>query len=156
MVKKLAEADVPDILVLCKGNPTYYEYFKAEPSSESIKEALTALPPNKTMEEKYFVGFYDGDRLVAILDLIAGYPDEDIAYIGWFMMNKEFQCTGVGTAIISEIISYLKEKHFRYVQLGYIKGNQQARNFWIKNKFTPSGGEVETENYTIVKMQLKI
>lgn len=156
MVKKFTEEDVPDILALCKGNPIYYKYFKSEPTSENIKESLTNLPPNKTMEDKYFVGFYDGNRLVAILDLIAGYPNEDIAYIGWFMMNREFQGAGVGTAIISEAISYLKEKHFCYVQLGYIKGNPEARNFWMKNKFIPTGGEVETDSYTIVKMQREI
>lgn len=156
IVKKLTEEDVPGILALCKGNPTYYEYYKVDPSIENIKEDLVALPPNKTMEDKYYVGFYDEDRLVAILDLITGYPNEDIAFIGWFMMNKEFQGAGVGTAIILEIITYIKKMNYQYIQLGYIKGNNQASNFWIKNNFIPVGSEVETENYTVVRMQLEI
>lgn len=155
-VKKLVEEDIPDILVLCNGNPTYYKYFKSEPTSENIKQSLTALPPNKTMEDKYFVGFYKGNKLVAVLDLIDGYPNEDTAYIGWFIMNKEFQGLGVGTAIITDIVLYLKEKNFGHVRLGYIKGNQQAQNFWLKNQFIATGKEVETGSYTIINMQRKI
>ncbi len=152
-VKKLTEEDIPNILLVCKGNPTYYKYYKSEPTNENIKASLTALPPNKTIKDKYFVGFYNEDSLVAILDLITGYPNEDVAYIGWFMMNKEFQGSGVGTAIIIDIIIYLKEKNFAYVKLGYIKGNSQAQNFWIKNNFNPVGDEVKTDKYTIVCMQ---
>lgn len=152
-VKMLTEADIPNILLVCKGNPTYYKYYKSEPTNENIKESLTALPPNTTMKDKYFVGFYNEDRLVAILDLITGYPNEDVAYIGWFMMNKELQGIGVGTAIIVDIMIYLKEKNFGSVKLGYIKGNSQAQNFWMKNKFNPVGNEVKTDNYTIVTMQ---
>ncbi|WP_332527951.1 GNAT family N-acetyltransferase [Niameybacter sp.] len=155
-VKKLSEEDVPKILTVCKGNPTYYKYFKQDPTSEDITESLTALPPNKTMEDKYFVGLYEGDSLVAILDLIAGYPNEDVAYIGWFMMNQAFQGAGVGTRIIEEVMAYLKSKHFRQVQLGYIKGNAQAKSFWIKNNFIPAGSEAEGEAYTIVKMKREI
>ncbi len=35
---------------------------------------MTALPPGKAMEDKWFVGFYDGDCLIAVMDLILNYP----------------------------------------------------------------------------------
>ena len=151
-VKKLAEEDIPNILLVCQGNPVYYKYYKSEPTNENIKDSMMALPPNKCINDKYFVGFYNGDRLIAVLDLITGYPNEDIAYIGWFIVNKEFQGYGVGTVVIEDIVQYLKED-FNYVNLGYIKGNHQAENFWKKNKFSSVGSEVETDSYTIVKMQ---
>lgn len=151
-VKKLVEEDIPNILMVCQGNSVYYKYYKSEPTNENIKDSMRALPSNKSIDDKYFVGFYNEDRLVAVLDLITGYPNEDVVYIGWFIMNKEFQGSGVGTAIIEDIILYLKED-FSYVKLGYIKGNPQAENFWKKNKFRPVGNEVETDSYTIVNMQ---
>lgn len=155
-VKKLTEEDLPNILLVCQGNPTYYKYYKSEPTNENIKESLMALPPNKTMEDKYFVGFYNEDGLIAVLDLITGYPNKDVAYIGWFIMNEEFQGSGAGTAIMGDIMLYLKEENFSCVRLGYIKGNLQAQNFWIKNNFNPVGNEVETDSYTIVNMQREI
>lgn len=155
MVKQLLEEDVPDILRLCEGNPVYYKYMKMQPSIENLTEVLTALPEGKSMDNKHFYGFYNGSKLVAILDLITEYPDKDTVFIGWFILNKDFQRTGIGTRIITEILSYLKNK-FRYVRLGYIKGNQQSENFWIKNKFSPTGEESQTEDYTIVIMQKEI
>lgn len=156
IVKKLAEEDVPDILALCEVNPIYYKHYKSEPSTDNIKQTLKALPPNKTKKDKYFIGFYDDDSLVAILDLIVGYPNEGIAYIGWFMIHREVQGCGVGTKIMVEILSYLREKKFSYVQLAYIKGNQQAKKFWIRNRFTQIGSEIECDDYMLVKAQRKI
>lgn len=156
MVKQFTEEDVSNIYTLCKGNPTYYKYIKIEPTLENIKEVLTELPPNKTMDDKFFLGFYKDNQLVAILDLITGYPNINTAFIGWFMMNQDFQRTGIGTEIIAEILFYLKEENFRYVRLGYIKGNQESESFWLKNKFIPSGDESETDDYTIVVMQREL
>ncbi|WP_077613135.1 GNAT family N-acetyltransferase [Clostridium sp. Marseille-P2415] len=156
MVKQFKEEDVSNIYALCKRNPTYYKYIKIEPTLENIKEVLTELPPNKTMDDKFFVGFYKDNQLVAILDLITGYPDINTAFISWFMMDQDFQRIGIGTEIIMEILFYLKEENFRYVRLGYIKGNQESESFWIKNKFIPNGIESETDDYTIVVMQREL
>jgi RimJ/RimL family protein N-acetyltransferase len=155
-VKQLTKKDVSSIYTLCKGNPNYYKYMKTEPTLKNIKEALTMLPPNKTIDDKYFVGFYKDDQLVAIMDVIDGYPNMGTAFIGWFMVKQEFQRAGRGTAIITEILSYLKKESFRYVRLGYIKGNQESEYFWIKNKFLPTGIESEKEEYIIVVMQREL
>lgn len=155
-IKKFTEEDIDDIYRICKENPTYYKYMKIEPAIGNIKNVFTELPPDKTMEDKYFLGFYVEDKLVAILDLITEFPNKDTAFIGWFMMNKAFQGDGIGTEIISDIISYLKESKFSYVRLGYIKGNMQSERFWLKNKFILTGTESETDDYTIVVMQREI
>lgn len=105
------------------------------------------------MDDKFFVGFYEAEQLVALLDLIVGYPDAETAYIGWFMMRAELQGKGIGSSIVAEILSFLEKEHFCCVELGYIKGNEQAEHFWRKNGFSATGTEVRTENYTIVKMQ---
>lgn len=151
-VNQLEVKDIPEILSLCKGNPLYYKYYKPEASAESIENDLYALPPGKTLEDKYFVGLYDGQQMVAVLDLIVGYPNIKSAYIGWFMVHKEYQGDGLGTRLVCEIIDYLAEKKFRDVQLCYVKGNEQAETFWLKNKFTPIDEEVERQDYTIIKM----
>lgn len=152
-VKKFSEEDLPDILSLCQGNPTYYHHMKMTPTLENLRETLTALPQGKTIEDKYFVGFYQEKTLVALLDLIMGYPDANTAFIGWFMMNQSFQGTGRGTAIITELLSFLKKEGFRYVRLGYVKGNSESKGFWTKNQFLPTGVEYDTADYTVVVLQ---
>ncbi len=152
-VKIIDEDNIVDVLSVCEGNPFYYSYYGMLPSVELIKEDLEALPPNKTKEDKYYVGFYKEDILVAILDLIDGYPDKDTAFIGFFMMNKDFQGKDVGTSIIEECIKYLEKLEFKKVRLAYIKENNQSKNFWLKNKFKHIGIEDMQERYTAVLLE---
>lgn len=153
LIKQLTESHIPEICTLCKSNPVYYEYMKTEPTPETIKEVFTALPPGKTMEDKFFVGFYKGRQLIAIMDLIIGYPDIKTTYIGWFMVDKDFQGNGIGTVIIKEALSILKEENFSAVRLGCIKENEEGKKFWLKNGFHATGTESKADNYTVLNMQ---
>lgn len=155
-IKQLQKADIPALLQLCQGNPTYYQYMKMEPTLENLSEELTALPPGKALEDKYFVGFYQSEELVAVLDLIAGYPDENTAYIGWFILDKAYQRKGIGSGIMSELLAFLKKEGFQFVRLGCIKGNLEGTKFWLQNGFLPTGDETETESYTVVVMQREL
>ena len=152
-VKRILEEDILDVYSLCKGNPTYYTYKKSEPTIENMREDLTALPPGKTMNDKYYVGFYKQNKLIAIMDLIIEYPNNNTAFIGLFMMNKEYQGLGIGTKIIDEVLYILKKEGYCYARLGYIKGNLESENFWNKNKFIYTGTESEKEGYTVLVMQ---
>ncbi|MBQ7916031.1 MAG: GNAT family N-acetyltransferase [Firmicutes bacterium] len=152
-VKKLTENDVPEMLKLCQGNPLYYKHMKICPTSENLKESMTALPSGKREADKYFVGFYDGNQLAAILDLILHFPNPQTAFIGWFIIAKEYQHQGTGSALVEEILSKLKHNNFSKVRLGYIKTNPQSRRFWEKNGFTPTGVESREEQYTVVIME---
>jgi RimJ/RimL family protein N-acetyltransferase len=153
-VERLDEKDIPAIYVLCAGNPLYYQHCPPPLSEEIIREDLSALPPGKTYADKYFLGFYDKNhRLCAVMDLIAGYPNESTAFIGFFMLEKAMQGKGIGTAIVEETVRALKEFGFSYIRLGYVKTNPQSKHFWIKNKFLPTGVESERENYTVVVAQ---
>lgn len=155
IVKNLTDKDIPNILNLSKENHNYYKYMKIQPTYENIKESLTALPKNKTIDDKFFIGFYKNNNLIAILDLIIKYPNENYAFIGWFILDKNFQGKGIGSEIINELINFLKYK-FEYIKLGYIKGNLEAEKFWLKNKFIPTGKEIQTENYIIIVMERQL
>jgi len=152
-VRQISEEDIGDIYNVCKENSTYYAYMKSKPTIENVKEDMTVLPPGKTMEDKFFVGFYEKDQLIAIMDLIAGYPNNNTAFIGLFMMNKNYQGIGIGSKIIEEVLYFLKIEGYIYTRLGYVKGNLQSETFWTKNKFISIGSELEKESYTIVVMQ---
>lgn len=152
-VKKFTEEDLPEIYSLCKKNQTYYKYMNMKPNYENLKEVITDLPINKTMEDKFFVGLYKENCLIAILDLILKYPDTDTAFIGWFMLNKDFQRKGIASKIITDLFLYLKECGFLNVRLGYIKENNESKRFWIRNGLIPTGLEIQEENYKIIVME---
>lgn len=155
-VKQITKKDIPVVYALAKGNPYYYECMKMQPTIENLTETMTELPPGKTLNDKYFVGFWEGDNLVAILDLIIGYPNENIGFIGWFMVNQSRQGNGIGSEILQEILAYMKNLKLQKVRLAYIKDNQQAKHFWLKNGFTSTGEESDTKDYTIVILEREL
>ena len=134
-VRKLAESDVDAIYELCQGNTLFYRYCEAEPTKEQILHDLHITPPGVKEDRKYYVGFYRGDELIAVMDLIDGFPGEENGFIGFFMVSISAQRNGVGSSIISETADYLKGMGKVSMQLGIDKGNPQSTSFWKKNGF---------------------
>ncbi|MBO4108132.1 GNAT family N-acetyltransferase [Streptococcus suis] len=134
-VRKLTDADLEQVLALYQTNPLYFEHFPPLPSLESLANDLVTCPPGKSLSDKYFLGYWEHNRLMAILDLIDGYPTEEVAYIGLFMVDKAVQGTGLGSAIIEEVLAGLPA-HLSRVRLGYVSSNPQAKAFWIKCGFS--------------------
>ena len=143
------DSDADALLNFCLQNDQYYRYCGKQPSRELILHDLHITPPNTSADAKYYIGFYDGDILVAIMDLIDGYPDSDTAFIGFFMMNRQLQGRQIGTSIIQELCLYLKETGLERVLLGIDKENPQSNAFWAKNGFSVIR-EVEQEEGTIL------
>lgn len=154
-VRSLREEDIPAMYDLCAGNPQYYEHCPPAVTFEGIRADMKALPPGKDYHDKYYIGFFAGEMLAAIMDLITGYPDDDTAWIGLFMVEQSVQQKGVGSGIIEEVCDCLKAAGFARVRLGYAKGNPQSEAFWLKNGFQKTGVERPAEGYTVVLMEKK-
>ena len=134
-VRGLEESDVEMLVEICKQNPIFYEYTEARPTEENILDDMKATPPGIDMSDKYYFGFFEDRELVAIMDLIDGYPKPEIAYIGFFMMNIQYQGRQVGSAIVGEVVGYLQSVGKTAVRLAIDKGNPQSTHFWKKNGF---------------------
>jgi Uncharacterized conserved protein len=148
-VRCLHDSDIPVIFSLCKGNPQYYQYCPPFVTEESIRTDMKALPPGKEFSDKYYVGYFDGEKLIAVMDFIMAYPDDETAFIGFFMTEASLQGQGVGSGIIEELCQYLKCIGLSGIKLGWISGNRQAVSFWRKNGFTEAGVTYDTEHYTV-------
>ena len=134
-VRLMRDSNANDILDFCLQNTQYYQYCGKQPSKELVLNDLHITPPGIEMSSKYYVGFYDNTVLVAIMDMINGYPSSDYGYIGFFMVNKQLQGSQIGTGIIQEVCRYLKKNGIKTVRLGIDKGNPQSNHFWKKNGF---------------------
>lgn len=152
-VRKLTVDDLDRIYALSLGNPLFFQYCPPFVTRESILEDMRALPPGMTPDDKYYVGFFQDDKLMAILDLITNYPDTHTIFIGLFMMEKHEQDRGVGSGIINECARYFKSVGSHYIRLCFAKGNPQSEAFWRKNGFEPVGIEADNGTYTAVVMR---
>ena len=127
--------NIVEILNILKGNPQFYKYTDSEPTKEDVINDMKITPPGIDISRKYYIGFYKSNELIAIMDLIDGYPSDEVAYIGFFMINKKYQGQGIGSSIIYDLERYLKEIDKKSIQLAIDKGNPQSTNFWKKNGF---------------------
>lgn len=155
-VRLLTEDDAGDIFCLCEQNPLYYRHCPPFVTKESICRDMRALPPGKSVEDKFYLGYFDKDRLVAVMDFIRGYPDSETGFIGFFMTNAAIQHKGVGSELIGELCRCLHGEGYRAIRLGWVKGNSQSENFWHKNGFQETGVTYETDNYTVIVAERKL
>ena len=103
----LTNKNVDEIYDLLSKNILYYEYCPPFVTRQTIQEDMRILPPGKVIEDKYYIGFCQDGKLIAVMDLNDGYPEKLIVYIGFFMTDISVQ------------------------------GNPQSEHFWLKNGFTP-------------------
>lgn len=134
-VRKLCADDVEMIYTLCRSNTQYYEYCGKDISIDLIEQDMRIVPSGISMEQKYYIGFFENGTLAAIMDFIAGYPQSDCIFIGFFMMERKLEGAGIGSKLISEVLHDLKNQGFRKCRLGIDKDNPQSNHFWRKNGF---------------------
>lgn len=139
-VKKLSMDDVETIYTFCSSHTIFYRYCGKKLTRELIENDLQITPPGIELDDKFYLGFYKEDELIAIMDLINGYPAEDVAFIGFFMVSSSYEGTGIGSSIIDEALGYLKQQGFTSCRLGIDRDNPQSNHFWKKNGF-----EIEKE-----------
>ena len=156
LVRRMTEDDSAEIYALCKNNTLYYHYCPPFVTEGSIESDMRALPPNKECSDKYYLGYYNGEKLIAIMDLILSFPDKDTAFIGFFMTDTSVQNAGIGSGIIDTLCSFLKNQGFSSIRLGWVEGNPQAKHFWKKNLFIETGDIYDADDYTVVVAQRTI
>ena len=134
-VRRLYINDVDIIYDMSCKNEIFYKYHPPFVTKESIVEDMEALPPNKSYDDKYYIGFFENNSLVANMDLILGYPTNEIAFIGLLMTDVQYQNKGISSNIVRDVCHYLKQLGYKKVRLGVDKGNPQSNSFWRKNGF---------------------
>jgi 2-dehydropantoate 2-reductase len=153
----ITEADISPVYRLAKSNAKYYEYMNTVPTRESLTEIISDIPDGAQKNCKHFVGFYNSDDvLVAVMDLITGYPEGDDAFIGWFMVDGAMQGRGVGSQIIADVRASMKAAGYDYMSLSVIKKNEEAIKFWEEQGFRQVEEAVSTEGYEVYKFERDI
>lgn len=152
-VKQITQDDIDQVLNVCNSNPMFYEFCPPEATKESILADMKALPDGKSMKDKYYVGFWKNDRLIAVVDFIDQFPNKSTAFIGFFMVDAGFHHQGIGTGIVQELCQYLKGQGYEHIRLGWVQGNDQSESFWHKNGFVELGVTYETDGYRVIVAQ---
>ena len=155
-IKNLTENDIDTIFDLYINNDKYFNYLDITPTKQSIIEDMNETPNGINIDNKYYIGYYKENKLIAVIDLIDGYPQSNEAYIGLFMINKDYQNKHIGTSIFNELKQSLKKQNFLKIRLAYINDNVEAKHFWYKLGFTEDGKTSQLLNKDITRLKLNL
>ena len=156
-VSRITEADISRVFSLARSNRRYYRQLGERPTMRGLTDIISEVPAGSAPGSKHFVGFYGDDgSLVAVLDLITGYPEADDAFIGWFMVDAQLQRQGIGSQIVADVRAAMKGLGFDYLSLGVPKDNTDAVAFWEKQGFSFSGREDQSGGRTVAFMERAI
>ena len=155
-VRSITEADISEVYHLCRENRQYYRYLGERPSRRELTDVISDLPEGSGPDNKHFVGFYKEDDLVAILDLITGYPEPDDAFIGWFMVDAKKHRSGIGSGIFADIRAALKAAGYDYISLACFPENVEAKAFWENQGFAPVKESISKTGKTVIVFGRKI
>ena len=156
-VRRITESDISAVYRLAKSNRRYYRYLGRIPTRESLTEIISEVPEGVSRSCKHFVGFYnEDDVLVAVMDLITGYPEADDAFIGWLMVDGEMQGRGIGSGIFADVRAAMKAVGYDYMALAVVKENEEALKFWKDQGFKVKKESVSTDGYEVYVMDRDI
>ena len=166
-VRRITEADITDVYLLAKANRRFYEALHTRPTVEGLTEVISNLPEGAGAEGKHFVGFYaeegaggagavggsEAGDLVAIMDLICGYPGEQDVFIGWFMVDADLQGQGIGSGIFADVRAALSAQGYTRVSLQCPQEHPEAVAFWQAQGFTTVGDVITSGEYPVIEME---
>ena len=151
-VRRLTEADITDVFLLAKTNRRFYRSLHIRPSASRLTEIISNIPEGTGAEDKFFVGFFDDEgELVAVLDLICGYPERTDAFIGWFMVEASLQGRGIGSSIFADVRASLAAQGYQRLTLKCPRDSEAAQAFWTAQGFT-AGAESHNGEYPVIEM----
>lgn len=154
--RPLAEGDLSALLEFCLENQAYYSYIKCTPDRENLRRELTVLPPGAVPEQKQFLGRWENGRLTAILDVVRDWPRPGVAYVGWFMVARHLQRTGVGRSVVNRLCGDLKTNGYHTLRLACAEGNLPGLAFWQNCGFAPTGEQADLGEYTVILLEKQL
>lgn len=136
-VRRLTEADIPaiqgcaarcvDYTLLVEGRET-----QPDEGAQFLLDAPDGWDPN-SLHKLGVVG--DGDELVGLLDVVPGYPDADVWYIGLMVLDPKVRGSGFGTRLYTAFEAWAASHGAARVMLSVVKENEAAHRFWTRIGF---------------------
>lgn len=155
-VRELERSDIPEMLRVAQSNQLFYQYMRPDPTQENLAKDLMALPLGRTLADKHFFGWFDGSRLVAMMDLIMRHPKPETAFVGWFILDQARQGCGLGRRLVQDVLALLKSEGVEEVRLGRIEGNSQSEHFWHVCGFEENGLGYDADGYHVTIMMKRL
>jgi uncharacterized protein len=159
VLRELTPGDVNALQELIESDPGYTERVTGYPPGAADAQSLLMMRPDGLPEaQKKVLGRWDGEQLVAVVDLLRGYPNERTAFIGLLEVHGRHRGKGVGAAAYRGVEEYVGREwpEVRTLRLAVVETNAgQAQGFWERLGFAPTG-EVKPYRYDKLESESRL
>ncbi len=145
-LRELSSGDEDVLQALLESDPDYTVRVTGYPPGPSDALSLLMMRPESVPEShKVVLGLFDGDELVAVVDLLRGYPEPSFVFVGLLLVHGSRQGRGVGAAAMAAVERYAGQwPEARRFRLAVVDTNAAVLGFWRRMGFEPTG---ETRPY---------
>jgi diamine N-acetyltransferase len=136
-IRLMTRDDEAQVQALFESDPDYFRLVQgAPPGPVEAKALLDELPEGKQYPDKFVYTLFDRDgALAVVIDLLRGYPNDEIWYLGLIFVAPMRRDMGLGTRVLDAICTHVKQQGGHAVRLGVDRRNVRARALYDRAGF---------------------
>lgn len=130
---RLDHENADELQALLAANEAYYLLATGAPAAfdEAVREMDSRPPETMPHDAVWNLGWRGEDgRLLGFAQVIAGLLAPPVWHIGFFLVRPDCQHQGVGRALHSALLVWMRTRGARWIRLGVIVGNARGEDFW--------------------------
>jgi ribosomal protein S18 acetylase RimI-like enzyme len=136
IVRVLTDADAGELDELHRRCADFVQLVEGRaPAGGDGLSVLRDRPEDASPEIKLTLGVYDGPRMVAVADLMRGYPSPDVWYIGLLLLAPETRRRGLGAAMLAAIAELARSNGASSLRIAVQSQNERGLTFWRRHGF---------------------
>ena len=141
-LRQLGTGDLPALQRLLDADPGYARRVTgADPGAGDAADLLGSGPPDVPPSRKLVLGVFEGSRLVAVVDVLRGWPDGTTAHVGLLQVHADDQGRGIGRRthdLLVDVVAGWPE--VTTLRAAIVATNAtEAEPFWSRLGYRPSG-----------------
>jgi GNAT superfamily N-acetyltransferase len=140
-VVKLGAEDVPALRALVERCHAFMKLVYGGVEPDAAEQILEGLPPDKTLEDKFVFGLYaeGNQRLLALLDVVRGFPEPDEWIIGMLLVDPDHRRAGLGARLVAAFEQWGRGQGAAGLRLVVQQQNPEALRFWQRQGYEVTG-----------------
>jgi RimJ/RimL family protein N-acetyltransferase len=140
-LRELGAGDEAVLQALLESDPDYTVRVTGYPPGPSDALSLLMMRPESVPESrKVVLGVFERGALVAVVDLLRGYPAPEYVFIGLLLVEGVRQRQGVGAAALAAVERYAGQwPEARRFRLAVVDTNAPVLGFWLRMGFEATG-----------------
>jgi len=137
VIAPIRYVDIAALQAMLESDPAYFAMIQGAPAACNEAENLAAdLPAGRTPADKFALLVRDSTRrLCAVIDLVRGYPEPRIWFLGLLFVAPHARGGGLGTRQLQAICAHAEEQGGAALRLGVLQANTRARSLYDRNGF---------------------